>query len=67
MKFLVDTPLSPGLVSWLAQRGHDAVHATGSGLQRAPDDQVIEHARSESRIIVTADLDYPRLLAKAGA
>jgi len=67
VKFFIDMPLSPGLASWLAQRGHDAIHATESGLQRAPDDQVIEHARSESRIIVTADLDYPRLLAKAGA
>ena len=63
MKFLVDMPLSPGLASWLAQKGHDAVHAAQAGLQRAADDQIIEWARSEFRIIVTADLDYPRLLA----
>lgn len=56
-------PLSPGLASWLNQHGHDAVHAAQAGLLRAADEKIIERARSESRIIVTADLDYPRLLA----
>ena len=56
-------PLSPGLASWLAQEGHDAIHAAQASLQRAADDEIIEWARSELRIIVTADLDYPRLLA----
>jgi len=63
VRFLVDVPLSPGLASWLAQQGRDAVHAAQAGLERAHDDAIIECARSDSRIIVTADLDYPRLLA----
>jgi len=56
-------PLSPGLAAWLTQHGHDAIHAAQAGLHRATDDEIIDRARSESRIIVTADLDYPRLLA----
>jgi predicted nuclease of predicted toxin-antitoxin system len=60
-------PLSPALARWLSERGHDAVHATAIGLERAPDSNIIEYARREARIIVTADLDYPRLLAVAAA
>jgi len=56
-------PLSPGLASWLIEQGHDAVHASQSGLERSPDVEVVERARAESRIVITADLDYPRLLA----
>lgn len=67
MRFLVDMPLSPALAVWLAQQGHDAVHAFEAGLARAPDEVILERARNERRIVVTADLDYPRLLALAQA
>jgi predicted nuclease of predicted toxin-antitoxin system len=60
-------PLSPQLAAWLVDRGHDAVHATAIGLSMAPDTEIIEVARQERRTIVTADLDYPRLLAVARA
>ena len=33
------------------------------GLGRRPDSEVLERARAEGRIVVTGDLDYPRLLA----
>ncbi len=56
-------PLSPGLASWLTEQAHDAIHAAHAGLNRSSDEEIIERARSETRIIVTADLDYPRLLA----
>ncbi len=65
MRFLVDMPLSPGLADWLVQGGHDAVHASAIGLARAPDTEILERARDQERIVVTADLDYPRLLALA--
>jgi predicted nuclease of predicted toxin-antitoxin system len=63
MKFLVDMPLSPALADWLAGQGYDAVHALNAGLARAADSAIIERARSEQRVVITADLDYPRLLA----
>ena len=63
MRFLVDMPLSPELAVWLNQRGHDAVHALEVGLDRAPDRVILDYARSDQRVVVTADLDYPRLLA----
>ena len=67
MKFLVDMPLSPDLAHWLEQQGHDAAHAFHLGLGHASDEEVLERARSEARVVVTADLDYPRLLALSGS
>jgi len=60
-------PLPPSLATWLRERGHDAVHATELGLQRSPDYEIMARAAQEHRTIVTADLDYPRLLALARA
>ncbi len=58
-------PLSPTSI-WLRNRGHDAIDAMEIGLDRSPDNIILERARSEKRIIITADLDYPRLLALVG-
>ena len=67
MRFLVDMPLSPGLAVCLVKLGHDAVHAHHIGLEREPDIVVLQRARDERRVVITADLDYPRLLALAEA
>jgi predicted nuclease of predicted toxin-antitoxin system len=67
VKFLVDMPLPPALARWLAAQGHDAVHASTIGLDRAADTEIIAYALSDSRTVVTADLDFPRLLALTGA
>jgi predicted nuclease of predicted toxin-antitoxin system len=67
VKFLVDMPLSPQLAAWLRDRGHDAVHAGEVGLHRTPDADVMARAKFEGRTIITADLDYPHLLATAQA
>jgi predicted nuclease of predicted toxin-antitoxin system len=67
VKFLVDMPLSASLAKWLADQGHDAVHAAAIGLDRAADTEIIARAAQDERTIITADLDYPRLLALAGA
>ena len=55
------------LARWLSERGHDAVHAAALGLDRAPDAEILRHAKDEARIVITADLDYPRLLALSTA
>jgi predicted nuclease of predicted toxin-antitoxin system len=56
-------PVTPQAVAHLEAKGHDAVHAFSIGLGAARDSD-IERARAEDRIVVTADLDYPRLLAQ---
>lgn len=55
------------LAGWLSENGHDAIHAVTVGLDRAPDTEILLRARDEARIVVTADLDYPRLLALSAA
>ena len=63
MKFLVDMPVSPRVAEWLREQGHDAVHAAELGLFRAPDHELIARAVGEDRVIITADTDFPQLLA----
>jgi predicted nuclease of predicted toxin-antitoxin system len=63
MRFLVDMPLSPGLALWLSGQGHDVIHAQDAQLTGATDSAILERARKDGRVVVTADLDYPRLLA----
>jgi predicted nuclease of predicted toxin-antitoxin system len=67
LKFLIDMQLSPTLAIWLQEKGNDAKHAYTAGLGRASDGEILEAARKEDRIVITADLDYPRLLALVGA
>jgi len=63
VRFLLDVPLPPTLASWLIEQGHDAVHAGEIGMAHSSDAEILARAASESRIVVTAGLDYPRLLS----
>ncbi len=63
MKFLIDMPLSPLLADWLRAKGHDATHAIHLAMDRAPDSEILERAQTDQRVVITADSDYPRLLA----
>jgi predicted nuclease of predicted toxin-antitoxin system len=67
VRFLVDMPLSPTLAAWLTDRGHDAAHAANLGLHSATDTGIMARAKLEARTVITADLDYPRLLTLARA
>jgi predicted nuclease of predicted toxin-antitoxin system len=67
VKFLVDMPLSPDLACWLRGEGHDAVHAGDLSLHRSPDEMILAVAKDQNRVVITADLDFPRLLATIGA
>ena len=57
-------PVTPQAVTHLEAKGHDAVHAFAIGLGASPDNDILERARADGRIVITADLDYPRLLAQ---
>jgi len=63
MRFLVDMPVSPAVVDWLEERGHEAVHVSTIGLYNAKDSKILDEAEKRGQIIITADLDFPRLLA----
>lgn len=63
MKSLLDMPASSSLLDVLETHGHEGIHAHQAGLDRATDDELLQLARRENRVIITADLDFPRLLA----
>jgi predicted nuclease of predicted toxin-antitoxin system len=63
LNFLIDMPVTSRAVSRLIAAGHQAVHAASIGLASARDAEILAVARAGRQIIVTADLDYPRLLA----
>jgi len=67
MKFLLDMPVSAMLLDVLNAYGYEGVHAHQIGKDRAPDSELLEIARREDRVIITADLDFPRLLALRSA
>jgi len=65
VRFLADMGVDVRVVEWLRGQGHDATHLRDEGLQRAPDDQVLEKAIAETRVILTFDLDFADLIALA--
>ena len=67
MKFLADMGISPKIVGFLQQLGHQAVHLQQQGLHRLKDSQILEKARNEECILLTHDLDFGDLLAASGA
>ena len=67
MKFLADMGISPRIVDFLQQLGHQAVHLQQQGLHKLKDPQILEKARNEERILLTHDLDFGDLLAASGA
>ena len=66
MRFLADMGISPGVVAFLSDLGHDAVHLHEQGLDRLPDGEILRMAKDEERILLTHDLDFGDLVAASG-
>ena len=59
MRFLVDAQLPRRMVAWLNNAGCDAVHTLDlPDRNRSTDDQIIEFAEQEQRIVVSKDADF---------
>jgi len=67
VRFLLDECLSQRLVSLLAAAGHDVIHVVDSGLAGRVDDDVLEAARVEGRVLVSSDTDFGELLVRQDA
>ena len=67
MKFLADMGISPKTVAFLQELGHDAVHLQDLGLHQLADSDILQKARSEGRVLLAHDLDFPELMAASGA
>jgi predicted nuclease of predicted toxin-antitoxin system len=55
--------LSPRWAEELTAAGHEAVHWSSVGNPRASDASICEYARQHGFMLVTNDLDFPRILA----
>jgi len=67
VKFLVDENLSPLVATGLCDAGHDAAHVRDVGLRAAGDTAVLEFARENGYVVVSADTGFGTLLAAAGS
>ncbi len=67
MRFLADMGISPRTVTFLRERGYEAVHLHEEGLDRLEDAAILAKAREEGFILLTHDLDFGELVAASGA
>ncbi|TAN56289.1 MAG: hypothetical protein EPN19_01125 [Betaproteobacteria bacterium] len=63
MRFLVDMCVDVRVAEWLRGQGHDTVHLRELGLHRLADGEIFRKAASESRAILTFDLDFSEIAA----
>jgi predicted nuclease of predicted toxin-antitoxin system len=67
VKFLIDQSLPLRSAGALREEGYDALHAREADLSTAPDEVILQWCRSQDRIVVTPDSDFPTLLVLARA
>jgi predicted nuclease of predicted toxin-antitoxin system len=63
LRFLIDNALSPVVADELQRTGHEALHVRDLGMQASTDEEIFELARSDDRVLVSADTDFGTLLA----
>ena len=66
MKFLAGMGVSMTTVGSLRRAGEAVVHLRDEGLHRLPDEEILEKAKREQRVVLTFDLDFGDLLAAGG-
>lgn len=66
MKFFVDMALSPKTVKALRDSGYEAVRANELGMVKSKDRDILEYAKKNDMIVITADLDFGDILAITG-
>ncbi len=65
MKFLVDECTGTSVVACLRDEGHDAV-AVVDIMPEADDEEILDRAVSEGRILVTNDKDFGEMVFRSG-
>ncbi|MFA6263813.1 MAG: DUF5615 family PIN-like protein [Candidatus Babeliales bacterium] len=65
MKFLVDECVGQGVAHWLCSQNHDALFV-GSIMQGATDNDVLQKAYIDNRILITCDKDFGDMIFRTG-
>lgn len=63
MRLLLDANLSPRVLVQLSQAGYDVAHVADLDLLNAEDSLIFDHGVAEGYVVVTADSDFPMMLA----
>ena len=63
MRFLVDANVSPRVAELLRAGGHDAVAVREIEFQHSSDDELLDRAVADGRVVVSHDTDFGTLLA----
>lgn len=64
MKILLDMSLSPQWTITLSQASFETIHWSRIGPANAPDQEILDFARSAGYVVFTQDLDFGILLAR---
>ncbi|HVW25748.1 MAG TPA: DUF5615 family PIN-like protein [Polyangiaceae bacterium] len=67
MKLFADVNISPRVVEYLRQAGHDAARVTALMDARANDEDVLARAASAGAVLISRDQDFSALVAVSGA
>ena len=62
MKLILDMGISPKVIPWLEQLGHEAVHVETIN-PRALDSEILDLAQEKEAVVLTSDKDFGALLA----
>lgn len=65
MHFLIDECTGPLVAAWLIQQGHD-VYSVYDQSPGDTDDEVLDRAFQEARILITNDRDFGELIFREG-
>ena len=67
MRFLVDAQSPKRFYSWLTVAGHDAIHTLDLPRRnRTTDEEILEFAERQDRVVITKDDDFVRRYILAG-
>jgi predicted nuclease of predicted toxin-antitoxin system len=66
LRFHLDESVTLAIVAGLRQRGIDVTTPQNAQLLGAPDEEHLEHARHEDRVLITHDVDYLVLHGQLG-